>query len=393
LQQRNDNDSKSFWRRLLDGLTAPTRLALARPQATKSEARESIGEVVGQLPAEATAQLQSLARAHQLTLNTAVQGAWALLLSQYSGADDVVFGAAFSGRPPEMTGIEAMVGPCVNNLPVRVRVAKSDSLISWLRGLQEQQFEASQHQYSSLLQIQEWSQIPWRYRLFDTLLVFQNYIVGEAGQRLGADIAMQVLSAPETTNYPITLTVVPGAQLRLKILYQREYCASEGIHCLLADLTALLEAFATMSTQSLVTILSARPELAARAAQRSAVVLSMQNGTAGERTTDTVPQTAMEQLVASIWRALFQAEQVSMEENFFDLGGHSLLLVQVHKQLQESLKRPFPIVTLFQYPTIRSLARNLSDAPDPQRQLSKVQQRARRQQEALARQGKLARRG
>ncbi len=58
-----------------------------------------------------------------MTLNTLVQGAWALLLSRYSGADDVVFGVTVAGRPPELTGVETMVGLFINTLPVRVRLA------------------------------------------------------------------------------------------------------------------------------------------------------------------------------------------------------------------------------------------------------------------------------
>jgi len=393
LQQRSENESKSFWRTLLAGMTAPTVLALGRPHVKEANAHGLIGEEVGRLSAATTTKLQSLARSHQLTLNTVLQGAWALLLSQYSGTNDVLFGAAFSGRPPEVAGIETMVGPCVNNLPVRVRVDTSDSLVSWLRGLQEQQFEASQHQYSSLSQIQEWSQIPWRHRLFESLLVFQNYVVGDAGQQLGANITTQVLAAPETANYPITLTVIPGPELRLKILYQGEHCGNDSISRVLADLKALLEAFAVAPARSVAEILATLPELTTRAHQRSARLLPAQNGTTSEGRADIVPQTEMERLVAKIWRELFQSEQVSMEENFFDLGGHSLLLVQVHKRLQEAIERSLPIVTLFQYPTIRSLARNLSEGSGQQQQLSDVQQRAKRQQEALARQRKMAKRG
>ena len=66
---------------------------------------------------DTTAALQALARSQHVTLSTIVQGAWSLLLSHYSGSHDVVFGAAFSGRPAEVPGIESLIGPCVNNLP------------------------------------------------------------------------------------------------------------------------------------------------------------------------------------------------------------------------------------------------------------------------------------
>ncbi|WP_310463067.1 non-ribosomal peptide synthetase/type I polyketide synthase [Sphaerotilus sp.] len=72
------------------------------------------------------------------------------------------------------------------------------------------------------------------------------------------------------------------------------------------------------------------------------------------------PQTALEQQIAEIWQAVLKREQVGIDDNFFDLGGHSLLLLQVLGRLRERLGRKLPVVTLFQFPTIQSLAAHLS---------------------------------
>ena len=79
------------------------------------------------LPAETTASLQAVARSQRLTLSTFIQGAWALLLSRYSGQDDVLFGITVSGRPPELPGVESMVGMFINVLPLRVVVTEEVS--------------------------------------------------------------------------------------------------------------------------------------------------------------------------------------------------------------------------------------------------------------------------
>jgi acyl carrier protein len=73
------------------------------------------------------------------------------------------------------------------------------------------------------------------------------------------------------------------------------------------------------------------------------------------------PQTEMEKTIAGVWQGMFGLERVGIEENFFDLGGHSLLLVQMHARVQETLKTEFSIVTLFEHPTVRSLARHLGE--------------------------------
>ncbi|MFW6295863.1 MAG: non-ribosomal peptide synthetase [Halothece sp.] len=76
----------------------------------------------------------------------------------------------------------------------------------------------------------------------------------------------------------------------------------------------------------------------------------------------TPPNSNLEQQIAEIWQKILDVETVGIDDNFFDLGGHSLLIVQVRSQLETLLKREIPLVTLFQYPTIRSLANYLNDS-------------------------------
>ena len=74
-----------------------------------------------------------------------------------------------------------------------------------------------------------------------------------------------------------------------------------------------------------------------------------------------VPQTQLEQRIATIWQNVLQVDKVGLHDNFFELGGHSLLMAKVHSQLQtEGLAEAVSIVELFQYPTVHSLAGYLS---------------------------------
>ena len=91
---------------------------------------------------------------------------------------------------------------------------------------------------------------------------------------------------------------------------------------------------------------------------------------------------------------MLHAEQVSLDDNFLDLGGHSVLLVQAHARLRAGLRADLPIVALLQYPTVRSLARYLSGAADADalKASSDVAERARKQREAQMRRRNLAER-
>jgi amino acid adenylation domain-containing protein len=95
-----------------------------------------------------------------------------------------------------------------------------------------------------------------------------------------------------------------------------------------------------------------------------------------------VPQTGLEQTIATIWRKVLGLQQVGTDDNFFDLGGNSLLLVQAHQQLVDILHRDIPVTVLFQYPTIRALVRYLQPSGDTGGDLQASYARAQQQKEA-----------
>jgi surfactin family lipopeptide synthetase C len=217
LHQQDLSAAESFWRQTLKGLAAPT--AIARGNIVAGNRLESSGEQQVIFSATATAALQSLARQHQLTLNTLVQAAWALLLSRYSGEEDVVFGTVVSGRPPELMGAESVVGLFVNPLPVRVKIDPQAFILSCLKELQAQQVEARQYEYSPLVEVQGWSEVPRSLPLFESLVVFENYPLDASLQEKIQNLKVETIRSLETTNYPLTLMAMPGAELTLKIIF------------------------------------------------------------------------------------------------------------------------------------------------------------------------------
>jgi non-ribosomal peptide synthetase component F len=342
-------------------------------------------EVSIRIAPDITTALQGLARSERVTLSVLVNAAWSLLLAHYSAASSVVFGAAFSGRPAEVRGIETMVGPCVNNLPVRVDVMPEDTLRPWLVRLQQRQFDIAQHQYAPLEQIQEWANIPWRHRLFDSLIVFQNYQVDAEARRIGTNARTILLASPEATNYALTLAVTVQENLRARLIYQPDAVDSEDVQQFAADLATALHAMTQATTTTLADILCKLPrDLRGKASEFAAAKPLTRGGPYS------APTNEAERVIVGVWQELFGVERVSLDDNFFELGGHSLLLVQAHVQLKERLRADLPIVALLQYPTVRTLAHHLtvgpSGAPTPRAAID----RAQKQREAHLRQRALA---
>jgi amino acid adenylation domain-containing protein/non-ribosomal peptide synthase protein (TIGR01720 family) len=239
LQQQSLLEAEAFWRRTLKGFTAPTPFYVDVDCSSSSSMHS--GEYHLSLSGETTAALQALTRQHQLTLNTLVQGAWALLLSRYSNESDIVFGTTVSGRPTTLAGAETMVGLFINTLPVRLQVESDRSLLPWLQQFQCQQAEARQYEYTPLVQIQQWSEIPPNLPLFESIIVFENYPIDSAIEHGQSNLAICRVQASEQTNYPLTVIVRPGAKLEISLLYNRHRFDADTIARMLGHLQTLLE--------------------------------------------------------------------------------------------------------------------------------------------------------
>src|SRR5262249_8541371 len=135
------------------------------------------------LSAPRTAVLTEHVRTHGLTVNTLVQTAWAVLLGRLTGRDDVVFGVTVAGRPPEIDGVESMVGLFINTLPLRVKLPPAKPLLDLMKDVQESQSKLTPHQHLGLAEIQQAAGLG---ELFDTLVVFENYPVDRAALSVDA---------------------------------------------------------------------------------------------------------------------------------------------------------------------------------------------------------------
>ncbi|MFF9672031.1 non-ribosomal peptide synthase/polyketide synthase [Streptomyces eurythermus] len=215
LAGRDTGKAERYWRTALAGFQAPTELPRDR-RPDGAHRTSSSGSVRMTLGPDLSARLRETAQRHGLTLNTVLQGAWALLLSRYGGGTDVVFGTTVSGRPAELPGVTSMVGLFINTLPTRVRVDGSRPLPEWLREIQTAQSEARRHDFVSLAQIQSWSELPGGTSLFDSLVVFENYpFDADAPARHG--LTMEPERDLEPTNYPLSVVVAPGDTLTVNL--------------------------------------------------------------------------------------------------------------------------------------------------------------------------------
>ncbi|MDB9374692.1 amino acid adenylation domain-containing protein [Nodularia sphaerocarpa] len=241
LQQQDFAESEIFWKQQLQGFLSPTRLNIEQNRDVRPDNLHShYSEQNIQLSVELSKKLDTLAKQQQLTINTFVQGAWALLLSRYSGEKDILFATVCAGRPGSLINADSMVGLFINTLPFRVLVSPEESLYKSLQKLQHQQVEIREYEYCSLVDIHRWSEVSRSLPLFETLVVFENYPIEPALKQSLDSLEIRNIQAIEQTNYPLTLYATVDSQLSLRLLYDRDRYHNTTITQILEQLETLL---------------------------------------------------------------------------------------------------------------------------------------------------------
>lgn len=218
LQRLDPARAETFWSAKLKGFVAPTPLGVEKTSGSLP-GEEKRKDLETRLLRSETTALRSMVKHSQLTLNTLVQGAWAILLSHYSNEDDVVFGTVFSGRPADLPGSELMIGLFINTLPVRVQVPYEDSALSYLKQLQSELAEMRLYEHNSLTQIQGWSEVPRGLPLFESILVFDNYPVDISTEKQSERPEIRDSSFEHEVDVTLGLIATPGPELILHLIY------------------------------------------------------------------------------------------------------------------------------------------------------------------------------
>ncbi|MFD5467622.1 amino acid adenylation domain-containing protein [Kitasatospora sp. NPDC127059] len=233
LNGRDHTAARAAWAELLGDLDGPVRVL--PPSGPSAELPATAGRLLSE---RHTAALSGWARGRGLTLNTVVQGCWALLLGGLTGRQDVVFGSVTSGRPAEVPEVESMIGLFANTLPVRAELRPDRRASELFAALAAQQLAMMPHEHLPLAEVQAASGV--RGELFDTVLAFQSFPMDEAAlyrESGGTVSAARILSA---THYPLSLTVFPGDRLDLRLGHRASVFGADEAERLLDRLVDVL---------------------------------------------------------------------------------------------------------------------------------------------------------
>ncbi|KQR78561.1 non-ribosomal peptide synthetase [Burkholderia sp. Leaf177] len=237
LAKRDTNAEKTVWLERLALLDEP--VLVAKREADMQTGNRSWRAT---FDASATARAVDTARSLHITLNTLIQGAWALALQRVTHQSSVAFGATVAGRPDALPDVDTVLGLFINTLPVITAPLPQREAATWLRELQATNAAAAEHAHTPLADIQQWAGQGGG-ALFDTLLVFENYPVDEAwAGRDERSLKMRDLRNIESTDFAVTLVIEAGESMIIDYGYDAARIDEKRVAMLHRAFSACLDA-------------------------------------------------------------------------------------------------------------------------------------------------------
>ena len=252
VQQQDLTLAEQFWKAYFSGISQTTDYVIDRVGPARVSRAEGAGKEGVQLSEELTREIESFARRHDITINTMLQGAWALLLARYSDRSDIVFGATRAGRQSSLDDTAGMVGVLINTLPVRIAVSQDTPLLGWLKQIRAQWIAMRQFEHTPLEKIWEWSGLPPGMPPFDNLLVYEHEPLAESMRKPGGDWQCRSISRMQRTDSPLTLAAYGRPLLTLDIIYNPDVFGRECVRGMTGHLTKLLKSFVADPDRPLV---------------------------------------------------------------------------------------------------------------------------------------------
>ncbi|MGU3499521.1 non-ribosomal peptide synthase/polyketide synthase [Mycobacterium sp. C31M] len=241
------DESAAAWTAALTGLDEPTLIAPPHRDTAPTMPQR----VYGELSAEVTAALQRHGRQAHTTVNTVLTAALGIVLGYETGSTDVVFGTTVAGRPPQLPGIEHVIGQFLNTVPARVTMEPQSTVTELLRAVEDFRLNLMAHEYLGLGDITRGS---GHQQLFDSLYVLQNFLDDDTFTDFETAQGIVGVDFVDTTHYPLTWVLTPGERLRIKLEHRPEVIDADRATAMVARLCRVVELLVTQPDSSLAAL-------------------------------------------------------------------------------------------------------------------------------------------
>ena len=371
LRQRTE-DAQDYWTGKLHGFRRSEAAILADDRLPSPSAT---GREYLRLSSARAAAVKSAAVDAGVTLNAFVTGVWTLAVAATAGRPDVAVAMTVSGRPAALPGSDAMVGMFTNNVPVRVRVRPSESLDECLRRQQSTQIAAQSYEHIGPDQFEAWAGPDAPRPLCESLVVSHGL---ESARDVVPPPELRVadLNVPLRTAYPLTLMCDTDRALAFFIDYDDTRMAASVVQALIANFRALLQTAVEHGFEPVGEVLArlpaSRPLIPESLSAPEPSVVSLESAAR----LDSTSYGATETRLLALFRRVLGRNDVALDDDFFALGGTSIMAARLFDDVAREFGRTLPLSTLFRGATPGFLAAQIDAARTPARSVETSAQAA-----------------
>lgn len=342
LHAQDVSASAAFWRKALPEAEPPW--PLPAPTDTHQPRR---GDLAVDLTQEDSARLSRMARRLGVTPAAVVQAAWALLQSRVLNSTRATWGLARAGRPALLPQVGARAGMYLTMLPVSIATGETRTLADLALAIQEMQHAQAPHEHLSLAAVHAARGGANGAGLIFSAVIFENYPTDPALLGQIPELTVTGLEVLEQTSMPLALFV--SGNKRLRLLFDAHRIDANAAQQILTDIRHILGIFA----QAPGTILA-----------------DIAIGTSPTRTMPEILRPAppasrrIRDRLAMLWADLLETDLPVESSNFFDLGGHSLLVITLQERIRQEFAVNVEIPDLFRLARLGSQAAHIAARQD-----------------------------
>jgi len=365
LQQQDARLPEEYWRKALAGFTEPS---LMFPPGVRNGTgvRQVAKSLEVELPGDLGAMLIDFAAKTHISFAALVQGAVGILVSAWTGHNDVAFGLTVSGRPPDLPKMDSAMGSFINNVPTRIVLPSVMRARDWLQSIHQAQAQRFRYEHVSPSEIQRWSPLRPNQPLFDLLTLLHS---PPAERRQGPGFVVEQLESMGPTAYPMTLSIgeVKG-RMQFNALYQPSFVSDELARKVYSDLREILSALCEPGDKTVGELVS---RVIAPARPSSSVTLDHAARTTAESGLPS-PESPADELT-QIMEAVLGIDGIGVDDDFFALGGTSIQAARLFTEMNHRLGYDLPLSTLFRSANVRDILRAAGKEQPPRSALVEIQ--------------------
>ena len=359
------DDQLAYWKQQLGNELPALDIPTDFP---RNKNRASFGDIESLLlPQPLTRAIKALSQREDATPFMIFLTAFNVLLHRYSGQDNILVGSPTANRQQSET--EGLIGAFANTLLLKTDVSGVPTFNELLQRVKDVSLGAFSNQTFPFEKLVEKIRPSTNGRkggqLFQVMFIFQTAF-------------MQQMDLPQLTIKPIR-SISPGSIFelslgiversegtRLQLEYNTDLFKTETVRFMLEDLQTILQAAVLDSNRTISDLLQWTTPLRSRKDDQTVGESTAPLATTAVVVPSAVSGEGVEETLTKIWQDVLHVDSISRDDDFFEIGGHSLLAAQLFDEIKKKLGVNLPLATLFTATTIRELAELIrADLPSP----------------------------